>query len=68
MSHPIYNITFRNISWFVLKKKLADDVEKSKITKRCFYSVLDCNENELQELGLVLNSNVSSIKKIAVFI
>ncbi|SCW39523.1 lipoprotein [Borreliella japonica] len=29
------------------------------------YAVLDYNESDLQELGLILNSNVCSIKNIA---
>ncbi|MBB6213834.1 hypothetical protein HNP67_001329 [Borreliella californiensis] len=29
------------------------------------YAVLDCNESELKELGLILNSDIHSIKKIA---
>ncbi|ABH02288.1 hypothetical protein BAPKO_3032 (plasmid) [Borreliella afzelii PKo] len=60
-----YNLPFKNISWSVLKKTLADDVEQSKMARRCLYAVLDYNESELQELGLILNSNVSSIKNIA---
>lgn len=35
------------------------------MARRCLYAVLDYNERELQELGLILNSNVSCIKKIA---
>ncbi|WP_418905936.1 complement regulator-acquiring protein [Borreliella carolinensis] len=60
-----YNIPFKNVSWYVLKKTLADDVEESKKARRCLYAVLDYNESELKELGLILNSNVHSIKKIA---
>ncbi len=60
-----YNLPFKNVSWATLNKTLADDIEKSKMARRCLYAVLDYNERELQELGLILNSNVSCIKKIA---
>ncbi|ACN53194.1 complement regulator-acquiring protein (plasmid) [Borreliella spielmanii] len=60
-----YNFPFKNISWAVLKKTLADDAEQSKMARRCLYAVLDYNESELQELGLILNSNVSNIKNVA---
>lgn len=60
-----YNIPFKNVSWATLNKTLADDIEESKMARRCLYAVLDYNERELQELGLILNSNVCCIKKIA---
>nr|WP_277921538.1 complement regulator-acquiring protein [Borreliella bissettiae] len=60
-----YNLPFKNVSWHVLKKTLADDVEESKKARRCLYAVLDYNESELKELELILNSDVHSIDKIA---
>ncbi|AEL19531.1 putative antigen, P35 (plasmid) [Borreliella bissettiae DN127] len=60
-----YNLPFKNVSWYTLKKTLADDVEESKKARRCLYAVLDYNKSELKELGLILNSDVHSIKKIA---
>ncbi|WP_418453680.1 complement regulator-acquiring protein [Borreliella bissettiae] len=60
-----YNLPFKNVSWYTLKKTLADDVEESKKARRCLYAVLDYNKSELKELGLILNSDIHSIKKIA---
>ncbi len=60
-----YNLPFKNVSWYTLRKTLADNVEESKKARGCLYAVLDYNESELKELGLILNSNVHSIKKIA---
>ncbi|MCD2379231.1 complement regulator-acquiring protein, partial [Borreliella burgdorferi] len=60
-----YNLPFKNVSWYTLRKTLADNVEESKKARGCLYAVLDYNESELKELGLILNSNLHSIKKIA---
>ncbi|MCS2181970.1 CRASP family complement regulator-acquiring lipoprotein [Borreliella burgdorferi] len=60
-----YNLPFKNVSWYTLRKTLADNLEESKKARGCLYAVLDYNESELKKLGLILNSNVHSIKKIA---
>lgn len=34
-----YNIPFKNVSWATLNKTLADDIEESKMARRCLYAV-----------------------------
>ncbi|ACO38540.1 conserved hypothetical protein (plasmid) [Borreliella burgdorferi 29805] len=38
-----YNFPFKNVSWAVLKKTLADNAKEFKISRRCLYTVLDYN-------------------------
>ncbi|WP_418457328.1 CRASP family complement regulator-acquiring lipoprotein [Borreliella burgdorferi] len=40
-----YNLPFKNVSWYTLRKTLADNVEESKKARGCLYAVLDYNES-----------------------